>query len=518
MQTMDFPLYHLDFLGDRLLIALIAILHVVISHSLAVGGLALVAWMERKGLKDPRWEQLAKKVLFVFFIITTSIGALTGVGIWLSASLVNPTAIGSLIRVFFWAWFTEWIVFVTEVSLILVYYLTWEHWLGERKTKHVRLGFFLALASWLTMVIIVAILAFMMDPGSWHERRSLLSGVLNPVYLPQLAFRTPLAMTMAGGAAFFILAFLKLDLEFRQQVTTFFSKWTLFWFPFLAVGSFLYFQVIPQEMKANMSVALTTQEFASWYKSAVVTINSALGCALLISLKGLFTGRLPRFLMVAPFVIYVMLMGQFERAREFIRKPFAIGGYLYANGLRKDDYPLLQKQGLLQFAPYASVRHVTPENEAEAGREVFKIACTRCHTVNGVNSVRDRLQAMYGDEPWQTAMLAGYLLSMHQIRPFMPPFPGNDAERLALAKYLVSLQAHPISLEGVQTVGVSPASQVSYTDQLRGVWVKTPLTLHLPPQDNNWLLILSIVASLSGVSLMMPAVWILWKEIRSTSE
>ncbi|MBK7961908.1 MAG: hypothetical protein IPK04_12360 [Bdellovibrionales bacterium] len=137
---MDFPLFHLDFLGNRLLIALIATLHVVISHSLAVGGMALVAMMERKGLQDPSWDQIAKKTLFAFFVVTTTIGAMTGVGIWFSASLINPTAIASLIRVFFWAWFVEWLVFVTEVVLILYYYLTWDRWIGDRKRAHVRLG------------------------------------------------------------------------------------------------------------------------------------------------------------------------------------------------------------------------------------------------------------------------------------------------------------------------------------------------------------------------------------------
>ncbi|RYZ75977.1 MAG: cytochrome c, partial [Proteobacteria bacterium] len=65
---MDFPLFHLDFLGNRLLIAMIAITHVVISHALAVGGIPLIAWMERKGLVDPEWDAVAKKTLFAFFI------------------------------------------------------------------------------------------------------------------------------------------------------------------------------------------------------------------------------------------------------------------------------------------------------------------------------------------------------------------------------------------------------------------------------------------------------------------
>ncbi|NJL24352.1 MAG: cytochrome c, partial [Calothrix sp. SM1_5_4] len=81
---MDFPLFHLDLMGNRLLIAIIATLHVVISHSLGVGGMAIVAWMERKGLTDPDWDAFAKRTLFSFFVVTTTVGALTGVGIWFS--------------------------------------------------------------------------------------------------------------------------------------------------------------------------------------------------------------------------------------------------------------------------------------------------------------------------------------------------------------------------------------------------------------------------------------------------
>jgi cytochrome bd-type quinol oxidase subunit 1 len=124
---MDIPAFHLDFMGNRLLIAIIAILHVLINHSLAVGLIPLVVLLERLGykLQNPDWDELARKIMFFAFIVTTSLGAMTGVGIWLSASLANPYSIGSLIRVFYWAWFTEWIVFVTEVVLILIYFLSW---------------------------------------------------------------------------------------------------------------------------------------------------------------------------------------------------------------------------------------------------------------------------------------------------------------------------------------------------------------------------------------------------------
>ena len=42
---------------------------------------------------DRRWDQLGYKLLFCAFLVTTTVGALTGVGIWLSASLINPYAI-----------------------------------------------------------------------------------------------------------------------------------------------------------------------------------------------------------------------------------------------------------------------------------------------------------------------------------------------------------------------------------------------------------------------------------------
>lgn len=455
---MDFPLFHLDLIGNRLLIALIATLHVVISHALGVGGMALVVWMERKGLKDPDWNFIAKRTLFSFFVVTTTVGALTGVGIWFSASLVNPTAIGSLIRVFFWAWFVEWLVFVTEVVLILFYYLTWDRWTGDRKKDHVRLGLNLALFSWITMVIIVAILAFMMDPGSWHEQRTFLSGFLNPVYLPQLAFRTPLAMVMAGGAAFLVLAFSSNEKRIREKATRALSRWILFWLPFLFIGALLYYRAIPEAMKANMGVSLTTQEFVSWYQTTLYTIFASVLVVALFSTLGAFGGRIPRPVMILPFLIFVGLMGTFERSREFIRKPFAIGGYLYANGLRKDDYPLLQKEGVLKFAPYVSIHEVTSENGIDAGREVFTLTCTRCHTIDGVNSIRARLHGMYGTNPWQVDTISSYLKGMHQARAFMPPFPGNEKERVALAQYLVSLQDSPEFLQGVQDTGIHPGA------------------------------------------------------------
>jgi hypothetical protein len=66
---MDFPIFHLDFLGNRMLIAGIAVLHTMINHPLAVGGMLLITMMEWWGYRkaDPEWDRVAKRTLFVFF-------------------------------------------------------------------------------------------------------------------------------------------------------------------------------------------------------------------------------------------------------------------------------------------------------------------------------------------------------------------------------------------------------------------------------------------------------------------
>ena len=61
---MDFPIFHLDFFGNRLLIAVIASLHVLINHALAVGAMPLVTLLEwwgwRQGNED--WDRLAAEI------------------------------------------------------------------------------------------------------------------------------------------------------------------------------------------------------------------------------------------------------------------------------------------------------------------------------------------------------------------------------------------------------------------------------------------------------------------------
>ncbi|MFB6363479.1 hypothetical protein ACFCP7_05365 [Paenibacillus elgii] len=102
---------------------------------------------------NERLEAYARWLSKWILIITTTAGAMTGVGIWFTTTVILPNAIGSLLRIFHWAWFTEWLVFVSEVVLLLTYFYTWDRWKGEKKKLHLRTGLALCVMSWFTLVI-----------------------------------------------------------------------------------------------------------------------------------------------------------------------------------------------------------------------------------------------------------------------------------------------------------------------------------------------------------------------------
>lgn len=471
---MDFPLFHLDFMNNRMLIAVIAILHVIINHGLAVGLIPLVTLLEFRGYKAGRlgyttgsqWDSLAYKIMFTGFVITTSIGAMTGVGIWFAASLTNPAAIGSLTRVFYGAWFTEWIIFMLEVVFIMIYFLTWKkaNRTQQSKKQHIIAGALLSLFSWLTMAIIVAILGFMMDPGNWLSEKSFLTGMLNPIYLPQLLFRTPLAMIIAG-AFVLLLTVLFIDRQntIKHKAIRFASFWILLWTPVMLLGAYLYYYQIPGFMIGNLPVATGTQAFQQWYQTLTRIILISVSIALVVSIIGISAPKYMRkTIALVPIIVFIMFLGYFERLREFIRKPYIIGNYMYANAITTDDYALYTTDGILKHATYASQGTITLENKTDAGRDVFRIACTRCHTTFGLNSIVKKFENMYGaQKPFNKEAMKAYIKNMHNVKIYMPPFPGNESELDALASYIAHLQEQPERLEGAQSSGitVNPANQ-----------------------------------------------------------
>jgi mono/diheme cytochrome c family protein len=134
------------------------------------------------------------------------------------------------------------------------------------------------------------------------------------------------------------------------------------------------------------------------------------------------------------------LIGEFERVREFVRKPFIIYGYMYANGVRVMDVPLLNRDGFLKRAAFVpeNLKTISDSNKIEAGKYLYEMECRYCHTIDGVNSIKARIKG------WSESAIYQRIGSLNSpVTPFMPPFVGTDEERRALAAFLASLSAPP---------------------------------------------------------------------------
>ncbi|PKN47424.1 MAG: cytochrome C, partial [Deltaproteobacteria bacterium HGW-Deltaproteobacteria-16] len=122
---MNYPVWQLAFSGGGLLIALIAVLHVYISHFAIGGGLFLVL-TEMKGYREgsqPILDYTRQHTKF-FLLLTLVLGAITGVGIWFTIALIAPAATSILIHNFVFGWAIEWVFFLGEIVSILIYYQT----------------------------------------------------------------------------------------------------------------------------------------------------------------------------------------------------------------------------------------------------------------------------------------------------------------------------------------------------------------------------------------------------------
>jgi len=449
--------------------AVIAVIHVIINHALAVGFIPLVVLFEYRGYRESKtnlaegkkWDDLAYKLMFFAFIVTTSVGAITGVGIWFTAALISPASIGSLIRVFFGAWFTEWIIFVLEVVFIMYYFLTWKKTKDDpvQKWKHIKTGGALGIFSWLTMAIIVGILGFMMDTGAWAESKSFLDGFTNPFYIPQLFFRTPMAFIMAASIILFLtISYTKDDIKFRGKALKNIALWMFLWTPHVLAAGLYYYYKIPRLMEGNVPVAIGTQRFQNWYETILYFLIATIIVSMLTAVWAAFKPkRISKTAAFITIIITFLTLGTFERVREFIRKPYVISEYMYSNQLRVEDYDKYKFDGILKHAIYTSTPQITDANKLEAGENIFGLACSRCHTVSGVNSIVTKFENLLtpngGDLPKDK--IIEYIPVMNAGRYYMPPFPGNNDEIDVLADYIIEMQSNPIKHLGVQNKGVT---------------------------------------------------------------
>lgn len=440
---MEFPIFQVPYLGNGMSIALNAVLHVVISHGVAIGVMVMVVIAEYFGLQKSSkdWEDFSKTLLKPTILVITGVGAVTGVGIWLITSALSPRAIGSMLRIFFWPWFIEWVVFSLEVVVILVYYFTWDRWTGERKKRHVYLGFSYILLSLCSAFLITGILGFMLTSNGWPWDQSIWSAFFNASFLPQLLLRIGGALGLGSLFSIAFLLYVHAEKEFRQEALKNFGNIGLVSFMAMVVFSWWYFKIVPSTFKTHAIFSILTSHLSQhpeifWLANGIAAI--LLFLFVLFSAKGyIFFSRI---LIFPAILLAIGFFGEFERIREFIRGPYLMPGYMYANQILLKEKPLLEEEGALKNAFWYNIT-ATDSNPMQEAAYLFALNCSACHTIGGVNDIKSRLRGRTED--------GIFVLLNHasEMVPFMPPFSGSEQERRVLTNFLYQLANGKIHIE-----------------------------------------------------------------------
>ncbi len=425
---MNYPVWELNAAGGGLLIALVAVIHVYIAHFAVGGGLLLVLTEMKARRMDAKPMLDYTRGHAKFFLLLTMVGGgVTGVGIWFTIGLLNPAATSLLIHTFVFGWAAEWVCFAVEIVALLVYYYGFYR---LSPADHLRVGWLYFIFAWLSLFWVNGIIDFMLTPGRWPQTGGFWSGFFNPSMLPALGFRTALALVLAGVFGLVTAAWMKGLAEGERKVlSAYHARWLLLPTVALALCGAWYWHVLPvdiQTMIAGRSPELPPYVAALGIGSAAVMAGGAL------CLAGLGPSR-RRILALLLLVLGLIQIGGFEFLREGCRRPFAIHGYLYANGIKVADRGKIDRDGFLAHARWVSRQKIDDADPSTTGREIFRLQCSACHSVGGV--MKDivpltRKFSVFGMD----AQLNG----QGKLLDYMPPFMGTAPERRALAAHIVN--------------------------------------------------------------------------------
>ncbi|MFB0515126.1 MAG: cytochrome ubiquinol oxidase subunit I [Candidatus Neomarinimicrobiota bacterium] len=418
---MNYPIWQVPLIGGGLLIGAIAILHVFISHFAIGGGLFLVLTeMHAIRTGDEVLRDYLKSHARFFILVTLVLGALSGVGIWFTISLVNPEATGLLIRTFVWAWATEWVFFLVEILAAFIYYYTWDT-LDAR--RHVAVGWVYFIAAWLSLFFINGILTFMLTPGRWLETGSFWPALFNPGFGPSLLIRTGVAFSLAGLYALLTSSFIKEGID-RSRLVRYSAKWLMPAVLLIPLGGIWYINVLPESARHIFMGGAPAVTMFAIFSVVVSILIFAFIYFLPYRSPAAFTPALAILFMILGFSVTAVT----EWTREAVRKPYIIYDFMYSNNFTKTDGTRYTETGVLPAAKW-----LNPHEEQNPGYKLYQIQCASCHTPTGYNGLK---QLTYG---WSEPYLESQLDHLDELKEFMPPFIGTAAERHLLARWLVQL-------------------------------------------------------------------------------
>jgi mono/diheme cytochrome c family protein len=425
-RTMNLPVWDLPF-AHGLLIAVVAGLHVFVSHFAVGGGLYLVVMetLARRRDDQPMLATLQRHSKF-FMLLTLTFGAISGVGIWFTAALINPAGISALIRAFVWGWAIEWTFFVAEIAAAMIYVYGWQR---LSPGKHVAVGWIYFINAWLSMVVINGILSFQLTPGAWLETRAFWDGFFNPTYWSSLFVRTFYAISLAGLFALWTLTRggSTAEHESRPRMIRVAGMWSAVGVALAAVCTLWWWQDVPAAIRAltggDLPIATTVTRLTPQL--------AAILAVLVVIFPLAMPRRTNRVIATGLLAIGLAVMTTGEWAREAIRKPFIIFGYMYSNGVMVDEVEALREEGIAARSSWVDGNEADP---VVLGEQLFRASCQNCHARDGYNGIASRVAR------WDEAFISGMVQRTEYMRRVMPPWVGTPGEADAMAAYVFDIR------------------------------------------------------------------------------
>ncbi len=441
-----YPMWYVPTIGSATVIAIIASIHVMASHT-SVGASILLAYLATKAYKtgEKQIYDYIKKYLLSLLVFSYVSGSITGPGIWFSATVANPRGISALIHNFVWVWAAEWIWFVAEVTLVYILFYT----LGKIDEKSwLRLSWTFAVGSWATMYIIVGILSFMLSPGheKWFTTGNILDAFYNKNYFPHLLMRSSFMFAIAGTIGIVIASLIKGKIQenIRKEIVRVMSYWGIGGVVFGLMFFAWYYSTLPERSHVILSGVVPT-----WMYALIALI------VLLVLTHFVLTAinpNLARHYVAYPIYVLIFFMGVYpeEKIRETLRKPYVAGEFVWVNQIIardvpakgiKSEVPAINEKGLLKLSAFVpeGLKNINDQNMIMAGKAVAVLQCSGCHNVTGSTGLRPFGKKFEGMADANTVY--NFLASYNRDNPphYMPRFVGTDQELRALAAYIADM-------------------------------------------------------------------------------
>ncbi|MGQ9563078.1 MAG: cytochrome ubiquinol oxidase subunit I [Thermogutta sp.] len=444
---MHYPWWYVPVLTSPMLIAIIAVLHVLVSHY-AVGGGLFFAVETSFAYQTGNREYLAylRRHAPFFILLTVVFGAITGVGIWWTIGLASPLATEVLIRTFVFGWATEWVFFVIELTAAFIFYYYWDR-LPPR--IHQTIAWIYALAAWISLVLITGITAFMLYPGRWLESPSFWTGFFNPQFVPQVIARTGGAILLSSLYVYLHSSLALPACEVRSLIIRRSTRPAFLGAALITLGGIGWLLFLPHSARLALEAA------------AVLTVLTVLIFALTIVVFGLlYVGpyRNPEWMTpgfaASLFIFGLAAFSTGEFIREAVRKPYVVYGVVLGNQVLEKEVTEFRRNGFLQSGlwtrPYVADRwpqtldqgKIVPDRllalpEADRkhlGQVIFMHHCNDCHAAeSGYSAVGPILFSR------PKPMLVDMIRHLHETHYFMPPWSGTAEEAEVLADYLLTI-------------------------------------------------------------------------------